>query len=44
MSRIVLGLTYDAIGREVGLSKENAKKHVEALAARLGVTLPRKRT
>lgn len=44
VSRIVLGLTYDAIGREVGLSKENAKKHVEALAARLGVTLPRKRT
>lgn len=44
VSRIVLGLTYEAIGREIGITPQAAKKQVESLAARLGVTLPRKTT
>lgn len=40
VSRLVLRQKYDAIGAEVGISPQAAKKHVEALAVRLGIALP----
>lgn len=36
-SRLVLGMTYEAIGAEIGISRQAAKRHVKTLADRLGV-------